>query len=66
MTSKTDSVPFDSNALNGLRGLAALHILLFHALFYTEYRFNIYGQVSYYPYGRETILIVLVDVELYI
>ena len=37
---------FDSKPLNGLRGLAALHILIFHSLWYTEYKFHIYGNVS--------------------
>ena len=37
---------FDSKPLNGLRGLAALHILIFHSLWYTEDKFHIYGNVS--------------------
>ena len=38
---------FDSKPLNGLRGLAALHILIFHSLWYTEHRIHIYGNVRF-------------------
>ena len=40
------SVRFDSKALNGLRGLAALHILFFHAFWYSTHRTNLFAQVS--------------------
>lgn len=41
--------PFDSKPLNGLRGLAALHILVFHSLHYTTKEdISIYGQVRRY------------------
>ena len=40
------SVAFDSKALNGLRGLAALHILFFHAFWYSTHRTNLFAQVS--------------------
>ena len=43
---------FDSKPLNGLRGLAALHILIFHSLWYTEYRIHIYGNVRNCFYHR--------------
>ena len=43
---------FDSEPLNGLRGLAALHILIFHSLWYTEYRIHIYGNVRNCFYHR--------------
>lgn len=39
------SVAFDSKALNGLRGLAALHILFFHAFWYSTHRTNLFAQV---------------------
>ena len=39
------NVPFESSALNGLRGIAALHIMVFHSLFYCTWNFNMYGQV---------------------
>ena len=38
-------VDFETSALNGLRGIAALHILVFHSLFYSTLGFIIYGQV---------------------
>lgn len=43
---------FDSKPLNGLRGLAALHILIFHSLWYTEHRIHIYGNVRNCFYHR--------------
>ena len=42
---KRNILVFDSKALNGLRGVAAAHILLFHSLWYSNKSFNIYGQV---------------------
>ena len=39
-------ISFDSNALAGLRGISALHIVLFHSLTYCLYQFGIYAQVS--------------------
>ena len=44
MSSDSD-ISFDTTALSGLRGFAALYILLFHSLNYTKYAFDIYGQV---------------------
>ena len=39
---------FDSKPLNGLRGLASFHVLVFHSLVYTtKEEFSIYGQVIY-------------------
>ena len=40
------SINFGSTALNGLRGIAALHITLFHALESSEYEFDTLGQVN--------------------
>ena len=37
---------FDTEALNGLRGLAAIHICIFHSLLYSEAKINIFGQVN--------------------
>ena len=36
----------DTTALNGLRGFAALHVLLYHALQQSLFQFIIYGSVS--------------------
>ena len=36
---------FDSTALAGLRGISALHIVLFHSLTYCIYNFDVYAQV---------------------
>ena len=52
MTSEVENIPlneaisFDSNALNGLRGFAAAHIMIFHSLLYSAWGFNTYGGVS--------------------
>ena len=40
-------VEFETSALNGLRGFAAFHILIFHSLFYSTLGFIIYGQVGF-------------------
>ena len=40
-----EQVVFDSKALNGLRGLAALHILIFHAFYCSTLNINILGAV---------------------
>ncbi len=39
-------IPFDSKALNGLRGFAALHLLIHHSFWVTDYAFILYGQVK--------------------
>ena len=41
------SINFESTALNGLRGIAALHLTLFHGLHYSEYKFDTLGQVKF-------------------
>ena len=37
---------FDTEALNGLRGLAAIHICIYHSLLYSEAKINSFGQVN--------------------
>ena len=41
------NINFESKALNGLRGIAALHLTLFHGLHYSEYKFDTLGQVKF-------------------
>ena len=38
-------VKFESTALNGLRGLAAFHVLVFHSIEFSDKNFTIYGTV---------------------
>ena len=38
-------VVFDSKPLNGLRGLVAVHLVLYHSLYYCVYSVSIYGAV---------------------
>ena len=47
MSSKDIEMPnVDSKPLNGLRGFASFHVLVFHSLLYTtEQEISIYGQV---------------------
>ena len=40
-------VLFDTKALNGLRGFAALHISVFHATLFSQWNLNTFGQVRY-------------------
>ena len=52
MTSEVENIPnggtisFESSALNGLRGFAAVHILIYHSILYSSWGFQIFGQVS--------------------
>ena len=52
MTSKEENVSLsevircDSNALHGLRGFAALHILMFHSILFSKWGYITYGNVS--------------------
>ena len=47
MTSEAgETISFESSALNGLRGFAAIHILIYHSVIYSSWGFQIYGQVS--------------------
>ena len=41
-----ETFSFESSALNGLRGFAAIHILIYHSVIYSSWGFQIYGQVS--------------------
>ena len=38
-------VLFDTKALNGLRGFAAIHISIFHATLFSQWKLNTFGQV---------------------
>ena len=41
---------FETTALNGLRGLLAVHMTIFHSLLHTEYEINTYAAVrSFVP-----------------
>ena len=42
---QTHGVKFESSALNGLRGLAALDVLVFHSIEYSKFDFTTYGTV---------------------
>ena len=39
---------FETTALNGLRGLLAVHMTIFHSLLHTEYEINTYAAVRLY------------------
>ena len=39
---------FETTALNGLRGLLAVHMTIFHSLLHTEYEINTYAAVRSY------------------
>ena len=42
----SEQVAFDSKALDGLRGLAAVHILLFHSFYCSTWNINLLGAVN--------------------
>ena len=42
----SQTINFDSTALAGLRGISALHIVLFHSLKSSLFEFNVYAGVS--------------------
>ena len=44
--SKSEVIRCDSNALHGLRGFAALHILIFHSILFSKWGYITYGNVS--------------------
>ena len=48
----TNSIWFDSKALNGLRGFAAFHICVFHVLSYSTLGVGIYAQVKQKLHGE--------------
>ena len=41
---------FDSKALNGLRGMAAAHILIFHSFWYSTHRTQLFASVSSFQF----------------
>ncbi len=43
----------DQGALNGLRGLAALHITVFHTFFFCQLNLHLYANVSSVSYSWE-------------
>ena len=45
MIEQSQGVKFDSSALNGLRGLAAFHVMVFHSILYSNFSFSINGTV---------------------
>ena len=52
-TPLTEAISFDSSALHGLRGFAAVHLLIFHSLHYSVWGFETYGNVSIQCIGIE-------------
>ena len=40
-----NEIKIDSHALNGLRGLISLHVMVFHSLIYSHVGWNILGSV---------------------
>ena len=47
---QTHGVKFESSALNGLRGFAALDVLVFHSIEYSKFDFTTYGTVRIHCY----------------
>ena len=48
----SNSIWFDSNVLNGLRGFTAIHICVFHVLSYSTLGVGIYAQVRQKLHGE--------------
>ena len=46
--SKNEVIKFDSSALNGFRGFAAFHVLIFHSILFSKWGYLTYGNVSTY------------------
>ena len=46
MIEQSQGVKFESTALNGLRGLAAFHVMVFHTIHYSNFSFSINGTVT--------------------
>ena len=40
-------ISFESSALNGLRGFAAIHVLISHSFLHSSWRLHFNGHVSY-------------------
>ena len=47
-TPKNEAIKFESSALHGLRGFAAVHLLIYHSLLFSSWGFKTYGNVSTY------------------
>ena len=45
MIEQSQGVKFESSPLNGLRGLAAFHVMVFHTIHYSNFSFSINGTV---------------------
>ena len=45
MIEQSQGVKFESSALNGLRGLAAFHVMVFHTIHFSNFSFSINGTV---------------------
>ena len=48
MSENKVELTFETTALNGLRGLLAVHMTIFHSLLHTEYEINTYAAVRFY------------------